>query len=165
MKKLSIVVLALFVTGCTQAQVDQMKRVTAMQVVGIVVGGAAGGIIGAQLGGGIGKSLLIVSGIASGGAVGYVAARKLEISDRKAHNKTAIQAFAEAPDGTTRYWRNSETGTSGIIMPTRSYYAGDGSFCRDYRTTVAVEEGFIRGRGMGCQQADGNWQIQLEELG
>jgi len=165
MKKIAIVVLALFAVGCTKNQMDQAKRITPMQIVGIVVGAAAGGVIGAQLGGGIGKSLLIASGVMAGGAVGYIAARKLEISDRKAHDKTASQAFAEAPDGTTRYWKNPETGSSGIIMPTRSYHAGDGSYCRDYRTTVAVKEGFIRGRGIGCQEASGDWKIKMEELG
>lgn len=165
MKKVAIVVLALFVAGCTKAQMDQVKRVTPMQIAGIVIGGAAGGVIGAQFGGGIGKSFLIASGVMAGGTAGYLAARKLERSDRQAHDKTASQAFAEAPDGSTRFWNNPETGNSGIIMPTRSYHAGNGSYCRDYRTTVSLEEGFIRGRGIGCQQADGQWKIQMEDLG
>jgi surface antigen len=165
MKKLAIVVLALFVVGCTKSQMDQAKQVTPMQIVGIVVGAAAGGVIGAQLGGGLGKSFMIASGIMAGGAVGYVAARKLEMSDRNAHDKSASQAFAKTADGTTSYWKNPETGSSGIIVPTRSYHAGDGSYCRDYRTTVAVKEDFIRGRGIGCQEASGDWKIKMEELG
>jgi surface antigen len=165
MKKRAILVLALFAAGCTKSQMDQVKRITPMQIAGIVIGGAAGGVIGAQFGGGIGKSLLIAAGTMTGGAAGYIAARKLERSDRQAHDKTASQVFAKAPDGTANYWQNPETGSSGIIMPLRSYHAGDGSYCRDYPTTVAVKEGFIRGRGIGCQQADGQWQIQMEELG
>ena len=165
MKKVIIVALAIVVAGCTKSQMDQVKRITPMQIVGIAIGGAAGGIIGAQIGGGIGQSLMITTGVLAGGVVGYGAARQLERSDQKAHDTTASQAFAEAADGTTRYWRNPETGNSGIIMPTRSYRAGDGSYCRDYRTTVAVQDGFIRGRGIGCQEANGKWRIQMEDLG
>ena len=166
MKKIvAVLTLAIFVAGCTKSQMDQVKQITPMQLIGIAIGAGAGGIIGAQLGGGIGQSLMIASGVMAGGVVGYTAARQLERSDRKAHDTTASKAFAEAADGTTRYWSNPETGNSGIIMPTRSYHAGDGSYCRDYRTTVAVEDGFIRGRGIGCQEATGTWQIKMEELG
>ncbi len=165
MKKILMIALALLVAGCTQKQLDQVKRITPTQLLGMMAGGAAGGIIGAQIGGGIGKSLMITTGAIAGVAGGYLIARKLERSDRAAHDKTATQALAEAPDGTSRYWENPQTGSSGIIVPVRSYVAGDGAVCRDYRTTVAVKEGFIRGRGMGCQQASGAWHLKMDDLG
>ncbi|MEQ8193495.1 MAG: RT0821/Lpp0805 family surface protein [Rhodospirillales bacterium] len=163
MKKIVFVLsFALLAAGCTK---EQMRTVTPMQVIGFAVGAAGGGLLGAQIGGGLGKTLFITAGTMAGGLGGYIVARQLERSDRAAHNKTATQALAEAPDGTTRHWSNPETGSSGIVMPVRSYRAGDGALCRDYRATVAVEDGFIRGTGIGCQEASGRWRLKMEELG
>jgi surface antigen len=164
-KTVFVLALAMLASGCTKNQTDQFKSVSPLQLLGLAAGGAAGGMLGAQIGGGLGKTLFITAGAMSGSLAGYAIARRLERSDRVAHDRTATRALSEAPDGTTRHWHNPKTGSSGIVMPVRSYRAGDGSVCRDYRATVAVEDGFIRGTGIGCQEANGQWRLKMEELG
>ncbi len=56
-------------------------------------------------------------------------------------------------------WRNPYTGYGYAILPTRTYQAFDGQYCREYTTW-----GWIGGReqqlyGQACRMPDGNWRV------
>lgn len=66
--------------------------------------------------------------------------------------------------GTDAYWRNPDTGHSGIIAPVRTTQRDDGTFCREYRETTVLKDVAERRFGVACRQADGVWKIQYEIL-
>jgi surface antigen len=150
-KKTAVVLVALLAAGCG-------GRMSNSEMIGAAAGAAAGGLIGWQFGSGFGQAVAIAVGTVAGGAAGYVAARRLMPSDRAEYDRTTHLALAEAKDGETRDWINPETGTSGIVRPTRSYQA-DGRTCREYRAAVAFEKDVHAGTGVACLQADGRWLV------
>ncbi len=99
-------------------------------------------------------------GAAIGAGAGFVVGPRLIASDQAVYEKTARRALASSPDGKIVSWRNAETGSSGIFRPTRSFVVdSSGFYCRDYRATVAVKEGMVRGTGTACQTASGEWML------
>ena len=162
MKKLIIVFMIFTLAGCA----ERMKDMSNAEMVGTVVGAIAGGYLGLQFGGsGITQWLLAATGATLGGGVGYIAGKKLDPSDQKSHDQTTNEALANAGDGQVRSWANQETGSSGIVIPTRSFQTGDGNYCRDYRATLSVAEDLLRTTGTACQQADGAWRTVRDHPG
>ena len=154
MKKLAAIVLAASLGGC--ANVDMTRE----EMLVTAAGAAAGGILGFQLGGGvILNSLFATTGTVAGGAAGFYATRALMGSDRAAYERTAQKGLATAEDGKILDWRNPDTGNSGIFRATRSFYTGNGQYCRQYRTTVAFENGVQSANGLDCRKANGEWQV------
>ncbi len=159
MKKLTAIVLAASLGGC--ANIDMTRE----EMLGTAAGAAAGGILGYQLGGGvILNSLFATAGTVAGGAAGYYATRTLMGSDRAAYDRTAQKGLASAEDGKILDWQNPETGNSGIFRATRSFYMGNGQYCRQYRTTVAFEKGVQSGNGMACLRANGEWRVVSDDF-
>ena len=170
MKKLTAIVLAVSLGGC--ANVDMTREemfVTAAGAAGAPGNSAclaaAGGILGYQFGGGIiMNSLFTTAGTVAGGAAGFYATRALMGSDRAAYERTAQKGLASAEDGKILDWQNPETGNSGIFRATRSFYLGNGQYCRQYRTTVAFEKGVQSANGMACLKASGEWQVVSDDF-
>ncbi len=159
MKKLTAVVLAVSLGGC--ANIDMTRE----EMLVTAAGAAAGGILGYQLGGGvIMSSLFATAGTVAGGAAGFYATRALLGSDRAAYDRTAQKGLASAEDGKILDWQNPDTGNSGIFRATRSFYTGNGQYCRQYRTTVAFEKEVQSGNGMACLKADGEWQVVSDDF-
>lgn len=149
-------------TGCAN---KNMENVSSGMLMGAGLGMVAGGIAGSYFGGGIANKMFIASGVMAGGVVGAAVGRKLEGSDRALHDRTAGKALAAAGDGETVTWTNPETGSQGMVRPTRSYTAADGKPCREYRASVARAQDVFSGAGLACQQADGRWQVLADEMG
>ncbi len=53
---------------------------------------------------------------------------------------------------------------SGIFRPVRSFYTADGSYCRQYRSTVAFEKDVHSGNDMACLRANGSWQVVSDDF-
>lgn len=161
--KIAVALLALTTaTGCAN---KNMENVSSGMLMGAGLGMVAGGFAGSYFGGGLANKMFIASGVVTGGVVGAAIGRKLEASDRALHDRTAGQALAAAGDGETVTWSNPETGSQGMVRPTRSYTAADGKPCREYRASVARAQDVFSGAGLGCQQADGRWQVIADEMG
>ncbi len=159
MKKLTAVVLAVSLGGC--ANIDMTRE----EMLVTAAGAAAGGILGYQLGGSvIMNSLFATAGTVAGGAAGFYATRALLGSDRAAYDRTAQKGLASAEDGKILDWQNPDTGNSGIFRATRSFYTGNGQYCRQYRTTVAFEKEVQSGNGMACLKANGEWQVVSDDF-
>jgi surface antigen len=71
--------------------------------------------------------------------------------------EAAREALANAPDGETVGWSNSDSGAFGTVQPLNSYEA-QGMTCR--RTEVYNNAGGTSGTGRFdfCQQDDGTWR-------
>ncbi len=160
MRKVAVIVLALSIAGCAR-----VPNVNMVEAAGAAGGAALGGIVGYQFGGGLGQLLYTAGGAIVGGATGYAATRALVSSDLVLYENTAQTGLAEASDGEISGWSNPETGNSGIFRPVRSFFARDGRYCRQYRTSVAFGDGTQSGDGIACQLADGRWQVVSDHLG
>jgi surface antigen len=156
MRKVLLVALAVSLTACA----DRISNTNSSRLIGAAVGGAVGGFLGWQFGAGLGQILATAAGAGIGAGAGFVVGPRLIASDQAVYEKTARQALASSPDGKIISWRNAETGSSGIFRPTRSFVVdSSGFYCRDYRATVAVKEGMVRGTGTACQTASGEWML------
>lgn len=124
--------------------------------VGGLGGAAAGGLLGAALGGG---AKGIAAGAILGGLLGGAIGDRLDAADRRAANRAAHQALETAPSGVSTTWRNPDSGHAGAIMPTRTYQAADGTYCREYQQTVIVGGQEQQSFGTACRQPDGQWKI------
>lgn len=162
MKKVVVAALALTLAACVH---QEDTRFTPGAMMGAALGGAAGGLIGAQFGGGLGQLLFIASGVAIGGSGGYLVGQRMEASDWALYNDTARKALTKVPDGTNSSWTNPDTGASGIIRPTRTFRTQTGSYCRDYRSTVAVSDMVQSGDGTACLGIDGQWYAMRDDIG
>jgi surface antigen len=64
-----------------------------------------------------------------------------------------------APAGKSVAWQNPDSGHSGTVTPTRTFQTADGTYCRDYHTTVVIDGKQERATGTACRQPDGSWRI------
>jgi surface antigen len=158
MKKVMVLTGALLLAACGQQNVN--LDLSTGKVAGAGAGAIIGGLIGAQFGGGIGTILYTIAGIAAGAAAGYTFGDSLLPSDRVAFHENTRRAMANAGNGQVVSWTNPGTGVAGTITPTRSYYAGQGQVCREFRATISAPEGIGHGTGMACKIAGGGWQIR-----
>jgi surface antigen len=161
-KKLLIVFMIFTLAGCA----ERLKTMNKAEMVGAALGAIAGGYLGLQVGAsGFTRLAIFAATATAGGGIGYIAGRKLAPSDQESHNRTANEALAHAQDGEVRSWANQETGSSGIVVPSRSFRTPGGNYCRDYRATLSVTDDLLRSSGTACQQADGAWQTVRDHPG
>jgi surface antigen len=130
------------------------------EIVGTLLGAAAGGLIGSQIGGGTGNKVAIGAGVLVGGLVGNRIGRSLDCKDLAYHSDTTQQTLETRVSGTTSKWQNPDTGHAGSITPTRTYVSVDGSPCRDFNQTIIVDGQQETVAGTACRTPDGRWQIQ-----
>lgn len=71
-----------------------------------------------------------------------------------------MRALARAENGKTATRSNMKTERSGAFTPMRTYSSDDGRLCRDFRATVAFDEGIQTGIGKACRNADGRWKSE-----
>ena len=149
MKKIVTVMaaaLALAVAGCAAGPKEQ---------VGTVLGGAAGGILGAQVGHGSGRTVGVIVGTLIGALVGQDIGRTLDDADEL----RAAHVLEKNKTGQASTWQNPDRGTEVTVVPTRTYQASSGEYCREYQTEVSVGGKVQQAYGTACRQPDGQWKI------
>jgi surface antigen len=130
------------------------------EVVGTLLGAAAGGLIGSQIGGGAGNKVAIGAGVLVGGMVGNRIGRSLDCQDLNYHSDTTQRTLETQVSGSTSRWQNPETGHSGAITPVRTYVSRDGAPCREFEQTLFVDGRQEVVTGTACRAPDGRWQIE-----
>jgi surface antigen len=110
-----------------------------------IAGASSGWIVAAGLAGGL-----------LGGAIGH----RLDNQDKQMAAEAAARAFETNRTGQTAAWKNPDSGNQGTITPTKTYQAGDGKYCREYRQEVIIGGEKQQAYGTACRQTDGSWQIQ-----
>jgi len=124
-------------------------------VVGAVIGGALGGFTGSRIGEDEGKLAATVAGTLIGILVGGSIGQSMDDIDQNCMGQT----FEQAQDNQPVVWRNPDAGTNYKVIPTNTYEANDGRYCREY-TAEAVVGGRVQNTyGMACRQPDGSWQL------
>ena len=126
---------------------------------GTVVGATAGGILGSQVGRGSGRVAATVAGIFLGGMLGRDIGASLDRLDRELLSRATYNALESQPIGESSQWRNPDTGNSGAVIPTRTYQADNGQYCREFQQTVTIGNEVKDAYGRACRQPDGSWKI------
>ncbi len=160
MKKVMVVSAALLLGAC--ADLSPENKVMAARATGVVGGGIVGGYIGSMFGGGVGNLIFIAVGAAVGGGAGYYFGDSLLPSDHAKFESSTRFAMNNATDGELVNWTNPKTGVAGSITPTRTFYAGNNTYCRDFSASISAPEGIGNGEGRACRVGGGPWRIQGE---
>ncbi len=133
------------------------KSTVSKESAGKIIGAIQGAAIGTQIGKGKGKLAAIAAGTFLGSLIGGEIGRKLDEEDREIMTNTAQQTLENEPTGSTKSWKNPESGHSGTVTPTRTYKKKNGQPCREFSQTVADGKGSERKTGTACRQTDGTW--------
>jgi surface antigen len=125
------------------------------QMLGAVVGGGAGAVLGSTIGKGDGKLLAVaggaILGVLAGGAIGH--------SMDEVDQNCIGQTLEHAPNGQRIAWRSPEGSQQYTVVPTQTFQAEDGRYCREYTADAQIGGHVQKTYGMACRQPDGSWQI------
>lgn len=123
---------------------------------GAVLGGVLGGVAGSQIGKGSGRTVATVAGTVIGVIVGRSIGRHMDNTDQQCVG----QALEHAPDGSSVYWRDPDTGADYAVMPVSTYRHQDGRYCREYTTRALIGGRRQQVYGDACRQPDGTWAVR-----
>ena len=122
------------------------------------LGAALGGLIGAAAGSQVGKgdqrTVAVIGGTILGVIVGASIGRAMDQVDQNCVG----QALEHAPDRDTIVWNNTDTGAEYQVTPVKTYQDQQGTYCREYQTTIIVGGRQQQAYGTACRQPDGSWK-------
>src|SRR2546426_3209810 len=144
----TLVILAF--TGC--AEVSQNPKTT----IGALGGAALGGLIAGAAGG---NSAGIAAGVIGGGLLGGLVGNVLDERDRRLAAQATHRTLETTPSGKSVPWNNPDNGHAGTVTPAHTYQTPNGAYCREYETTITINDRQERSYGRACRQPDGSWQI------
>lgn len=121
---------------------------------GAIVGGGLGALAGSQFGKGKGQIVATGVGTLLGAILGSALGEQYDQNDRRYAQDNIYDTLNYAPDGTTRTWRNPNTGLYG-----RTTVYSSGYSCRSLNTVTYDRYGNMIGSGRDtyCRDAYGNW--------
>lgn len=86
-------------------------------------------------------------------------------ADRTAMASALSEALEKRLSGVPVEWHNSESGSSGYVIPIRTFQNSDGSWCREYREKANVLGEIEVRRAIACRSESGEWQNRLLAVG
>lgn len=138
---------------CNRSALSHSFDTSTNNVVGSLLGAAAGGLLGSQFGHGSGKSLMTIAGVLGGAMAGGAIGRSMGQPDAACVNQT----LERGQTGQTVAWQNPDNGTTYNVTPVKTYQS-DGRPCRDYTTTAVIDGQTQTLHGTACRQEDGSWK-------
>ena len=119
-----------------------------------VIGELLGGAAGSQAGDGRDRIIAIIEGalggVLLGGEVGGMMAR--------ADQLCFDQALEQAPDGRAIAWRDADAGRDYVVTPNKTYQNQAGRYCRDYTARATTRGKPGQSAGTVCRLGDGSWE-------
>lgn len=125
------------------------------ELLGSLLGAAAGGLAGAQIGDGRGQLAAVAGGTLLGFFLGGTIGRNMDEVDQNCVG----QVLEHAEDGQQITWNNPQTGARYQVEPTRTVQDSDGRYCREYTATSVVDGWNQQTYGRACRQPDGSWKL------
>jgi surface antigen len=125
------------------------------ELLGSLLGAAAGGLAGSQIGDGRGQLAAVAGGTLLGFLMGGTIGRNMDEVDQNCVG----QALEHAEDGQQIAWDNPQTGAQYQVVPTRTVQGSDGRYCREYTATSMVSGRDQQTYGRACRQPDGSWKL------
>jgi len=129
------------------------------ETLGTLGGAALGGLAGAQIGSGSGQLAATAAGVLLGAFIGSEVGKSLDKADQMYAEQTAQQSLEYGQSGAAGEWSNPDSGHSGTVTPQPAYQTAEGSYCREYQTTVTVGGQTESAYGTACRQPDGSWRV------
>ena len=125
-----------------------------------IIGGAGGAVAGGLIASALDANTAgVLGGMIAGGLIGGAIGNRMDAADRREANRATYSALESAPSGTSTSWHNPDSGNSGTTMPTRTYQAQTGEYCREYEQTVTIGDKTQAAYGTACRQPDGKWKV------
>jgi surface antigen len=125
------------------------------ELLGSLLGAAAGGLAGSQIGDGRGQLAAVAGGTLLGFLMGGTIGRNMDEVDQNCVG----QVLEHAEDGQQIAWNNTQTGAQYQVVPTRTVQGSDGRYCREYTATSVVSGPDQQTYGRACRQPDGSWKL------
>ena len=157
MKKIVAITALILLVACSKTHTTQMKS---GPIATAAIGALVGGITAGQFGSGAGQLIFTILGGALGAGVGYSIGEQLVPSDLSRFRDSAKYAMDDTRDGELYNWTNPSTGVAGTIKPTRTYYAGENIYCRDFEAKIAVNQDIGEASSRACRVAGGPWYLE-----
>jgi len=129
------------------------------EMIGTAAGAGVGGLIGSQFGHGSGQLAATAAGVFIGGLIGNQIGASMDEADRQRAREAEYAALERNRDGEYSRWDNPNNGHSGYSVPERTYQNSDGQYCREYQTTVVIDNRPQSGHGTACREPDGTWRL------
>src|SRR5512143_3642870 len=145
-----VVLVAIVATGCATMEANPKTTV------GAAGGGLVGGLIAAAAGG---NPAAIAASVIGGMLIGVMVGNLLDQRDKQMAAEAAHRAMESTPTGKPVAWKNPDSGHSGTVTPTKTYQTANGTYCREYQTTVLIDGKQERATGTACRRADGSWRV------
>lgn len=145
-----LALVAILTTGCAEIQSNPKTAI------GAGGGGLVGGLIAAAAGA---NPAAIAASVIGGMLIGGMVGNLLDQRDKQLAAEAAHRAMETAPTGKPVAWQNPDSGHSGTVTPTKTYQTANGTYCRDYQTTVLIDGKQERATGTACRQPDGSWKV------
>ena len=128
------------------------------KAIGGLIGGIGGGLLGREVAGDKNEKLGTILGAVGGAVISSEIAKNLTPCDKELVEKSTNAALET---GTTKTWRNSETGRSGSVSvssATIKVIDGEEQICRTKQTNVSDGGDNSKSSSMKmCKGADGTW--------
>ena len=125
-------------------------------LIGGVLGAAAGGLIGSQIGSGKGQLAAVAAGTLFGFLVGNNVGRSMDAADQTC----LTQSLEHAEDGQEIAWDNPDNGARYQVTPTRTVQTANNLYCREYTSTATIDGKTETTYGQACRQPDGAWEFK-----
>lgn len=124
-------------------------------VIGMLMGAAAGGYVGSNIGKGSGQLAAVGAGVLLGGLLGREFGESLNHTD-----PACMGQFMEStPSYQTVQWQNPDTGSRYNLVPSEAYQDENGQYCREYQAEVTLNGQVQKTYGTACRQSDGQWKL------
>ena len=151
MRKSVAILPLLFLAACSNANNAKDQQITTA---------LAGGLVGGLMMYKSGQLVLTALAASLGARIGWeIGKQELLPSDISRFKTSAKLALEDPRDGQLYNWANPSTGVAGTIKPTRTYYAGDNIYCRDFEVKIAVDEDIKDASTRACRLAGGPWYL------
>ncbi len=125
-------------------------------LIGGLLGAAAGGLIGSQIGSGKGQLAAVAAGTLFGFLVGNNVGRSMDAADQTC----LTQSLEHAEDGQEIAWDNPDNGARYQVTPTRTVQTAKNRYCREYTSTATIGGKTETTYGQACRQPDGAWEFK-----
>lgn len=79
--------------------------------------------------------------------------------EQQAMNDTLQYALEYKKTNQAADWVNPDTARSGVVVPVRTFFDGQGRPCREFTTSITIDGEQQQGYGTACRQSNGTWHV------
>ena len=156
----ALAVMTLGLSACQTVVTEGTVEAGPKETIGVLSGAVVGGTLANQASqGSDNQALFTMAGLLAGAIIGGDIGASLDQLDRQMLRTTYQRTLETAPTNQAMTWSNPDSGNSGSVMATRTYYT-ETTVCREYTQEIMVGGAKQQGYGTACRMADGSWKIQ-----